>query len=55
MASDPGDNRPLRPVTINHISIVKAGATATPAAAKPAVKKPTTGVKSTAAPSTPPK
>ena len=55
MASDPGDNRPLKPVKINHISIVKAGGTATAAPAKPAVKKPTTGVKASPAPTTPPK
>ena len=45
MSSDPRDNRPFRPVKINHISIVKAGgAAATPAkpATKPALKKPVT-------------
>jgi cyclophilin family peptidyl-prolyl cis-trans isomerase len=43
MASDPRDNRPFRPVKINHISIVKAGAAATPAkSTKPAPKKPAT-------------
>jgi len=50
MASDPGDNRPLKPVKINHISIVKAGGT--PAAT---AKKPTSGVKASTAPTTPPK
>jgi peptidyl-prolyl cis-trans isomerase A (cyclophilin A) len=55
MASDPGDNRPLRPVKINHISIVKAGGAATSAPAKPVAKMPATGVKSTTAPTTPPK
>jgi peptidyl-prolyl cis-trans isomerase A (cyclophilin A) len=37
MASDPRDNRPLRPVKINHITIVQA---ADKAGAKPAPKKP---------------
>ena len=41
MASDPRDNRPFRPVKINHITIVKAGGTAAPAkTAKPATNKP---------------
>ena len=38
MASDPRSNRPFRPVTINHITIVKAGGEA--AAPKAAPKKP---------------
>ena len=43
MASDPRDNRPFRPVKINHISIVKAGGASTPAkTANPAAKKPAT-------------
>jgi peptidyl-prolyl cis-trans isomerase A (cyclophilin A) len=41
MASDPNDNRPLRPVKINHITIVKAGSDApAPKTSKPAPKKP---------------
>jgi len=36
MARDPRNDKPFRPVKINHISIVKGGATA----AKPVVKKP---------------
>jgi peptidyl-prolyl cis-trans isomerase A (cyclophilin A) len=49
MASDPRDNRPFRPVKINHITIVKAGSdTPTSKATKPAPKKPAT------APKTPP-
>jgi peptidyl-prolyl cis-trans isomerase A (cyclophilin A) len=43
MASDPRSNRPFRPVTINHITIVKAGGEA--AAPKAAPKKPATGSK----------
>lgn len=44
MPKDPRDDKPFRPVKINHITIVKAGADATPAkAAKPAApKKPAT-------------
>jgi cyclophilin family peptidyl-prolyl cis-trans isomerase len=38
MATDPRNDKPFRPVKINHITIVKAGV----AAAKPAVKKPAT-------------
>lgn len=50
MASDPRTNMPFRPVKINHITIVKAGAaTPAPKAAKPAPKKP-----ATASPKTPP-
>jgi len=45
MATDPQNDRPFRPVKINHITIVKGGA----AAAKPAVKKPAASPK--AAPS----
>lgn len=48
MPSDPRDNRPLRPVKINHITIVKAGSAAT--SSKPAPKKPATAPKA----STPP-
>jgi len=55
VASDPSNNRPLRPVTINHISIVKAGGPATAAAPKSAAKKPATGAKATTAPTSPPK
>src|SRR5579864_3850669 len=43
MASDPRNNRPFRPVTINHITIVKAGGEA--AAPKAAPKKPATASK----------
>ncbi len=43
MASDPRNNRPFRPVKINHITIVKAGGEA--AAPKSAPKKPTTSSK----------
>jgi peptidyl-prolyl cis-trans isomerase A (cyclophilin A) len=43
MASDPRSNRPFRPVTINHITIVKAGGEAT--APKAAPKKPATASK----------
>src|SRR5246127_4101296 len=43
MASDPRSNRPFRPVTINHITIVKAGGEA--AAPKAAPKKPATASK----------
>jgi peptidyl-prolyl cis-trans isomerase A (cyclophilin A) len=43
MPSDPRDNRPFRPVKINHITIVKAGSdTPTSKATKPAPKKPAT-------------
>jgi peptidyl-prolyl cis-trans isomerase A (cyclophilin A) len=38
MARDPGNDRPFRPVKINHITIVKAGGTAKPASTAP--KKP---------------
>jgi peptidyl-prolyl cis-trans isomerase A (cyclophilin A) len=48
MPSDPGDNRPLRPVQINHISIVKAGGNTVPAPAKPAPKKPGSTLKPSA-------
>jgi peptidyl-prolyl cis-trans isomerase A (cyclophilin A) len=43
MASDPRNNRPFRPVAINHITIVKAGGEA--AAPKGAPKKPATASK----------
>src|SRR5246500_5858014 len=43
MASDPRSNRPFRPVTINHITIVKAGGEA--AAPKAAPQKPATASK----------
>jgi len=43
MASDPRSNRPFRPVTINHITIVKAGGEA--AAPKAAPRKPATASK----------
>jgi peptidyl-prolyl cis-trans isomerase A (cyclophilin A) len=55
VAKDPSNDMPLRPVKINHITIVKAGGTATAAAPKAAPKKPATGAKSPAAPTTPPK
>jgi hypothetical protein len=44
MASDPRDNRPFRPVKINHITIEQGGAAASASkpAAKPAAKKPAT-------------
>jgi peptidyl-prolyl cis-trans isomerase A (cyclophilin A) len=44
MASDPRDNRPFRPVKINHITIEQGGvaASASKPAAKPAAKKPAT-------------
>ena len=42
MGRDPND-KPFRPIKINHITIVKAGATAKPAAT--AAKKPATAVK----------
>jgi peptidyl-prolyl cis-trans isomerase A (cyclophilin A) len=44
MASDPRDNRPFRPVKINHITIERGGAAASASnpAAKPAAKKPAT-------------
>lgn len=51
-ASDPSNNRPLRPVKINHITIVKA-AGATPA--KPTPKKPAASPKASAPASAPPK
>ena len=54
MPSDPRDNRPLRPVKINHISIVKAGSDAAATSAKPAPKKPAT-LKPSAPTSVPPK
>jgi peptidyl-prolyl cis-trans isomerase A (cyclophilin A) len=38
MASDPRDNRPFRPVKINHITITNAGAAATPKPTAPAKK-----------------
>jgi peptidyl-prolyl cis-trans isomerase A (cyclophilin A) len=38
MARDPGNDRPFRPVKINHITIVKAGGAAKPASTAP--KKP---------------
>jgi peptidyl-prolyl cis-trans isomerase A (cyclophilin A) len=50
MTSDPRDNRPARPVKINHITIVKAAATA-PASGKPVPKKPVTAPKASAPPS----
>jgi hypothetical protein len=31
MASDPANNRPLRPVKINHITIERGGSSAAPA------------------------
>jgi peptidyl-prolyl cis-trans isomerase A (cyclophilin A) len=41
MASDPRENRPFRPVKINHITIVKAGASAAaPKTTTPGLKKP---------------
>src|SRR2546426_12589011 len=42
MARDPRGDRPFRPVKINHITIMRGGAAAPPAAkpAKPAAKKP---------------
>jgi peptidyl-prolyl cis-trans isomerase A (cyclophilin A) len=43
MARDPGNDRPFRPVKIVHITIVKAGGVAKPAAA---VKKPAAGTPS---------
>ena len=53
MASDPSNNLPLRPVKINHITIVKA---ATPGAgAKSAVTKPAASAKPAAPASAPPK
>jgi peptidyl-prolyl cis-trans isomerase A (cyclophilin A) len=39
MSRDPSNDKPFRPVKINHITIVKAGATA-PKPAVPAAKKP---------------
>ncbi len=48
MASDPRENRPLRPVKINHITIVKA-ASATPASSKPPARKPAPAPKGAAA------
>ena len=50
MASDPSNNRPLRPVKINHISIVKA-AGAAPAKASP--KKPAVAPKASTPASAP--
>jgi peptidyl-prolyl cis-trans isomerase A (cyclophilin A) len=42
MASDPRDNRPFRPVKINHITIERGAAASTSKpAAKPLAKKPT--------------
>jgi peptidyl-prolyl cis-trans isomerase A (cyclophilin A) len=52
MASDPSNNRPLRPVKINHISIVKA-AGAAPVKASP--KKPAAAPKASTPASAPPK
>ena len=42
MATDPSNDRPFRPVKINHITIVKAGAAATKPAGTTAPKKPAT-------------
>lgn len=47
MARDPSNDRPFRPVKINHITIVKAGAAAKPAGT--AVKKPATAAQKPAA------
>src|SRR6266705_4440764 len=55
MISDPRDNRPLKPVKINHISIVKTGSSTAGAAAKPAPKKPGAATKPSAPVSAPPK
>ena len=55
VARDPSNDMPLRPVKINHITIVKAGGPAPAAAAKATPKKPATGAKSSTAPTTPPK
>lgn len=52
MATDPRNDKPFRPVKINHITIVKAGAAAAPA--KPAVKKPATTTAKPAAPAAKP-
>ncbi len=43
MARDPRGDRPFRPVKINHITIMRGGAAAAPAA-KPAAKKPSAGL-----------
>jgi len=53
MASDPRDNRPLRPVRINHITIVKAATAGT--SAKPAAKRPAPSTKPAAPAGVPPK
>jgi peptidyl-prolyl cis-trans isomerase A (cyclophilin A) len=55
MPSDPRDNRPLRAVKINHISIVKAGSATAGAAAKLAPKKPVAATKPAAPTTAPPK
>ena len=45
MASDPRDNRPFRPVKINHVSIERGAVAAGPGTAKSAAKKPATSSK----------
>ena len=50
MATDPSNDKPFRPVKINHISILKPGAAAKPAAAKPVAAVP---AKKPAAPKAP--
>ena len=40
MARDPSNDKPFRPVKINHITIVKAGPAAAKPAGAPAAKKP---------------
>lgn len=45
MARDPSNDKPFRPVRINHITIVKGGAAPAKPAASPAAKKPATATK----------
>jgi len=50
MATDPANDKPFRPVKINHITIVKPGAAAKPSAAAGAKKPGATAPKTSAAP-----
>src|SRR3989441_1825323 len=52
MASDPGNNRPLRPVKIVHITIARAGAAATAPKPATAARKPAGATPKASAPNT---
>ena len=53
MATDPSNDKPFRPVKINHVTILKPGAAAKPAAAKPAATAPAKKPSAAAAPKAP--